>query len=144
MRKVAAAQIQHAMRQLTRRMRAERCRVELGIAAMGILGTLHRLGPMPAVRLAEVERLQPQSLTRLIASLLHTKLISRTVDRFDRRVLLLDITQTGRRALAADLQERSRWLERALKGALTESERGTLLTAADLMTRLATWPSPKE
>ena len=55
---------------LSRRLRAERPDSSVSLSALGILSTLHRSGPMPAARLAQAERLQPQSLSRLIADLL--------------------------------------------------------------------------
>jgi DNA-binding MarR family transcriptional regulator len=136
MHKDDAARIQEGVRQLTRRMRNGRANAQLGMSATGILTTLHRLGSMAAARLAEVEKLQPQSLTRLIAALEKQKLILRKPDPNDGRKLVLAITDAGRSALREDLRERRKWLDRALQS-LTPKERETLLAAAPVMIKLA-------
>jgi DNA-binding MarR family transcriptional regulator len=138
MRKDDAARIQEGVRQLTRRMRSGRANARLGMSAMGILTTLSRLGAMPASRLAEEEKLQPQSLTRLIAALEKQKLILRKSDPDDRRKLVLAITDAGRNALREDLRERRKWLDRALQS-LTPKEREILLAAAPVMIKLGHW-----
>src|SRR6185437_6522302 len=84
---------------LSRRLRAERPESGVSLSALGMLSTLHRSGPMPAARLAQAERLQPQSLSRLIAQLDREGLIKRRPGREDRRMLILEITAAGRRAL---------------------------------------------
>lgn len=138
MRKDDAGRIQEGVRQLTRRMRSGRANARLGLSALGILATLSRLGAMPAVRLAEQEKLQPQSLTRLIAALEKQKLIQRKPDAQDKRRIVLAITDSGRDALREDLRERRKWLDRALNS-LTEAERDALLAAAPVMIKLARW-----
>ena len=136
-----AARIELGVRQLNRRMRAERQEAQLGISALGILGTLYRSGPMPAARLAEEERLQPQSLTRLIADLERQGLIGRSRGSTDRRTLLIEITGAGLKALSADKRQRQLWLDAALAGALTPAERALLAIAGDLMVKIANWPA---
>jgi DNA-binding MarR family transcriptional regulator len=137
-----AARIEQGVRQLGRRMRAERQNALLGVSALGILGALYRSGPIPAARLAEEERLQPQSLTRLIADLECQGLIRRSRGRIDRRTLLIEITGAGTKALAEDRHQRRLWLDAALAGALTPAERALLVVAGDLMVKVANWPAP--
>jgi len=92
---------------------------------------------MPGVALAEAEGLQPQSLTRLLASLATGGMIERTPDPADRRNLVIAITREGRRALRTAMQARRRWLNTALADRLSDSERDTLIAASELMLRLA-------
>lgn len=130
------AAIARAVTQLARRLRSHRPAASVTIAALGLLSTLHRQGSMAAVALAKAERLQPQSLSRLIARLDKDGLIARAPDPADGRVLLLSITPAGRRALRADMQARRDWLAGALAESLSAEERETLLRAAPLMQRL--------
>jgi DNA-binding MarR family transcriptional regulator len=102
-----------------------------------MLSTLHRCGPMPAARLAQAERLQPQSLSRLIAQLDREGLIKRRRGREDRRMLILEITAAGRRALSRDIAARRSWLESAMRKVLLPGERELLAHAAVAMLRLA-------
>jgi DNA-binding MarR family transcriptional regulator len=109
----------------------------VSLSALGMLSTLHRSGPMPAARLAQAERLQPQSLSRLIAQLDREGLIKRRPGKQDRRTLMLEITAAGRRALSHDMTARRAWLEGAMRRVLMPGEREMLAHAAVAMLRLA-------
>ncbi len=129
--------IAKAVLQLGRRLRAERPNPSVTLSALGLLARLHQLGPMPAAALARAERLKPQSLSRLIATLDADGMIAREPDPIDRRALLIAITPEGRRALKRDMDARRDWLEAAIAARLTEAERARLTEAAALMLRLA-------
>jgi DNA-binding MarR family transcriptional regulator len=122
---------------LSRRLRSERPDSTVSLSAIGMLSTLHRSGPMPAARLAQAERLQPQSLSRLIAQLDRDGLIKRRPGKEDRRTLILEITEAGRRALSHDITARRAWLESAMRRVLVPGERAMLAHAAVAMLRLA-------
>lgn len=126
-----------AVLRLGRRLRAERPLNSVPLSQLGALTHLARRGPMPAARLAELMRLQPQSLTRLIAALEEDGLISRTPGEIDRRTILLEITKTGRAAVRHDLAARRAWLEKALQKVLTADERRLLEAASPAMIKLA-------
>jgi DNA-binding MarR family transcriptional regulator len=122
---------------LSRRLRSERPDSGVSLSALGMLATLHRTGPMPAARLAKAERLQPQSLSRLIAQLERAGLIERRPGEQDRRTLILEITAAGRKALSRDMTARRAWLEGAMRRVLMPGEREMLAHAAVAMLRLA-------
>lgn len=126
-----------AVLQLARRLRSERPNPSVSLSSLGLLARLHQQGPMPAAALARAERLQPQSLSRLIAKLDADGLIARQPDPIDRRALVIAITPGGRRALKRDMDARRDWLEAALATVLTPAERERLTDAAELMLRLA-------
>jgi DNA-binding MarR family transcriptional regulator len=92
---------------------------------------------MPAARLAEQERLRPQSLSRLITRLVREGLIKRSPGEVDRRTLRLEITAAGRRALSRDMVARRAWLDATMARVLTLADRALLTEAAELMLRLA-------
>jgi DNA-binding MarR family transcriptional regulator len=121
---------------LGRRLRSERPG-SVSLSALGMLSTLHRIGPMPAARLAQAERLQPQSLSRLIAQLERDELIKRRPGKNDRRTLILEITAAGRQVLSQDMAARRAWLEGAMRRVLVPGEREMLAHAAVAMLRLA-------
>jgi DNA-binding MarR family transcriptional regulator len=122
---------------LGRRLRAERQPSGVSLSGIGLLSSLHRLGPMSAVRLADVEGLQAQSLSRLIASLERAGCIERRRSETDRREIVIALSPRGREALAEDMRGRRLWLEQAMAQALDETERETLLHAAGAMLKLA-------
>jgi len=122
---------------LARRLRIERPQTSQTALELGILAHLHRRGPMTPGALAAAERLQPQSLTRTLASLERQRLAVRQPDDRDHRRSLLAITDAGRQALATDMRQRDAWLAEAMARQLTQAERDLLRIAAGLMDRLA-------
>ncbi len=109
----------------------------MSMSKLALLGRLHREGTATASALAAYLRLQPQSLTRLVASLERRGFIARHPDAFDGRQMLIDITEEGKRALFGDMAERRKRLADAMERALSPAERGVLVFAAELMERIA-------
>jgi DNA-binding MarR family transcriptional regulator len=126
-----------AVLQLGRRLRAQRPASSVGLSQLGVLATLHRLGAMPAARLAEHEALQPQSLTRVIAEMQAAGFIVRRRSTTDRRALIIELSRKGTMVLADDIRARRAWLERAMAVALTPTERTMLKLSAELMLKVA-------
>jgi DNA-binding MarR family transcriptional regulator len=134
--------IAHAMRRstlgLARQLRRMRSSHGVSAAKLALLLRLERLGrPTTASDLAQIEHLQPQSITRLIADLEEKGLLRRTQDAGDRRQFLLAITPEGRALLAEDARRQNAWLARKMREALTPPEREMLGIAARLMERLS-------
>ena len=132
-----ASLVRRAVATLSRRLRAERSADSMSLTKLSLLGQLYRHGSISAAELAGLERVQPQSLTRVLAELLEEGLISRRVDAADGRRLLLDITGEGRAVLTRDMQQRDAWLARAMYQELSATERELLRLAAQLLERLA-------
>src|SRR5579862_3017200 len=72
----------------------------LSPALVSALGSVARCGPVTLGRLAEIEGVQPPSMTRVVAQLEQLQLVTREVDGADRRVARLTITPDGERPLA--------------------------------------------
>jgi DNA-binding MarR family transcriptional regulator len=132
-----ASLIRRAVAALARRLRGERVESGLSLTKLSVLGRLYRKGSLTAVELAAQERIQPQSLTRVLAELTDEGLISRRADVKDGRRQLLDITGDGRSVLIQDVQQRDAWLAGALATELSATERELLRLAAGLMERIA-------
>ncbi|WP_459463618.1 MarR family winged helix-turn-helix transcriptional regulator [Rhizobium sp. No.120] len=132
-----ALSLLRAVLALGRRLRGERPQGAVTLPAISLLGTLGRLGPMSAVRLATEERLQPQSLTRIVAALEGDGLIERRRDPADQRALIIALTDKGNAVLANDLRARQAWLSEAMLRVLSEGERAALIAATDIMLKLA-------
>jgi DNA-binding MarR family transcriptional regulator len=128
--------VRRAVVALGRRLRVERSATGLSLTKLSLLGHLYRKGSMSAAELAALERVQPQSLTRVLAELAASGLVSRRADAQDGRRVLLDITGDGRATLSDDMHQRDAWLGRAMEE-LSVTERELLRLAAPLMERLA-------
>jgi DNA-binding MarR family transcriptional regulator/uncharacterized glyoxalase superfamily protein PhnB len=132
-----SALIARAVLRLSRRLRAVRPDHSVNLSTLGLLTTLQRRGPMSAVQLAREEKLQPQSLTRLLAAMTREGLIVRETDPVDRRAHVIGITREGRGVVARDMASRRAWLDQAMDMALTPQEREQLTGAAALMLQVA-------
>ena len=122
---------------LSRRLRAER---PAGVATLGgfsILSALQESGAVPSNRLAALQGLEPQSLTRTLADLERRGFIARRRSDLDRRAVLVSLTEAGGDALRAEAARRRLWLENAIAAALDDSERLALFAAGHAMAKLA-------
>jgi len=133
----AASNLRRAVGALGRRLRAERPAHTLSVTKLTLLGHLYRRGAASAAALAALEKVQPQSLTRVVAELAGEGLISRRPDPEDGRRQLLEITGEGRAALTGHMQTRDAWLAKAMEAELSDTEQELLRLAAKLLERLA-------
>jgi DNA-binding MarR family transcriptional regulator len=106
------------------------------LSKLSVLGRLSRNGPLTATDLAEQERIQPQSLTRLLADLEQRALVTRRQDQSDRRQMIIEITSKGSELLSEDARPQAAWLARAVSNVLSPVEQELLRLAAQLMQRL--------
>jgi DNA-binding MarR family transcriptional regulator len=133
----AARAIRRGVASLARRLRTERPAHGISSSKLSVLGRLGRGGPLTATDMAVAERIQPQSLTRLLAALEQRGLITRSQDEIDRRQLRIEITPAGKELLDQDARQQAAWLARAIPAVLSPVEREVLRLAAQLMQRLA-------
>lgn len=129
--------VREGVGRLNWRMRAERDRGGPSPLVLSVLSRLYRAGTHTPKALAEAEKIQPQSLTRVLAALDRDGLISRGRDPEDGRQVLVDITERGLQTLRAYSEQRERWLAAAMAETLTETEQDLLGMAAKLMMRVA-------
>jgi DNA-binding MarR family transcriptional regulator len=132
-----ATDLHHGSARLSRLLRSARPAEGLSIAKLAVLERLHRQGPATATVLASYLRIQPQSLTRLLAFLERRKLIQRKSDKADRRQSHIRITDAGTRLLSDDVRARRVHLAQAIGEALTPVERELLRLASTLIERVA-------
>ncbi len=121
---------------LMRRLRLNRTEEIFSPVELIILGALTRGGPVGATELAARERIRPQSLTRILASLEERGFVSRQPDGRDRRRFLISITEDGKKALEGDIRRREAWLAAAMTRHLSVAEREALFHASSLLDRL--------
>ena len=132
-----AALLRSAVSGLQRRLRAQDDNGNISPTGLGILGRLLRTGVANATEIAQLEHLQPQSLTRALKSLHDDGLIDRWIDEDDRRRTSLAITAKGEALLRETIRKRIAWLAHVMESRLTPEERETIRAAALLMERIA-------
>jgi len=130
-----ASTLRVSVMRLSRRLRAERLQTDLSLNQLAALGTLDRHGALTPRELAAHERVQPPSMTRVLAGLEERGLILRTPHASDGRQHLVSLTAHARTLLKEDRRKREAWLAQRL-AELTQEERDVLRAAAPVIERL--------
>jgi len=131
-----ASSMRVSVMRLTRRLRYERGDHTLSLTQVATLATLDRHGPLTPRELAEHEKVQPPSMTRILAGLEERALILRTPHASDGRQHLVSLTKAAQDLLRDDRRRRDAWLAQRL-AELTQEERDVLRTAATLLDRIS-------
>jgi DNA-binding MarR family transcriptional regulator len=135
-----AAALRISVSRLARRLRVERASglEEIGLSdtQLAALAALERHTAMTPGELAEYEKVQPPSMTRVIAALEERGLVLRIPHPTDRRQVVLSVTHDGRSLVSRARRRKEAWLAMRLKE-LTPQERATLRAAAPILEKLS-------
>ena len=129
-----AAKLRLAIVRTARRMRQE-AGSELGPSSIAALGTIERAGPLTPSELAEHERIQRPTATRLLARFAEDGLVSRAADPDDGRCSIVSITADGRALLKRLRGRKNAYLAKRMRG-LPDEELAALERAAEILERL--------
>jgi len=136
-----ATALRISVSRLARRLRVERTVPGLGEPALSdiqlaALAALDRHGAMSPGELAEHEKVQPPSMTRVIAALVELGLVTRAAHPTDRRQVVLTATESGRDLVSKARRRRDAWLAKRV-AELTPDERAALRAAAPILEKLS-------
>jgi DNA-binding MarR family transcriptional regulator len=139
-RRATVAQLPQSLRdaitRFNRRVRQARPVGDLTASQLSAMTSLELAGAMTPRELAEAERVQPPTMTKIIAKLEERGLVQRTPHPSDGRQVILSATDQGRAVLAVHERIRDEWLTRTLSD-LTREERDTLRRAAEILEKIA-------
>ena len=121
---------------LARRLRVERGSDDFTLSQLAVLGSLDRHGEATVGELANLERVKPPSMTRIVNSLVEAGMVTRRPHATDGRQVVVELTDGARAVLAEDRRRRNAWLAQRL-AELSDDERALLAEAAPLLDRLA-------
>lgn len=121
---------------LARRLRSQRADTTLTLTQLSTLASLDRHGPLSPGELAAHEKVQPPSMTRVIATLEVRGLVIRMPHPTDRRQVTVSLSAAGHGLLREDRRRRDAWLSRQLRG-LPEDELALVRAAAPVLEQLA-------
>jgi DNA-binding MarR family transcriptional regulator len=110
--------------------------MSVSLTELSAMGTLKKRGPMSAGDLAACERVQPPSMTKVIASLEERNLVRRDAHPSDRRSAIISITDAGLALLDSERRQRDAWLSQRLSR-LTPEERTIVRQAIPVLEKLA-------
>jgi len=129
-----AARLRLAVTRLARRLRQQTAG-EVSQSQVSALASVERLGPLTLGELAAVERVQPPSMTRIIAALEEAGLVERTVDERDRRIARVKTTVAGQRFLERSRSRKNAYLAARVR-TMSVEDRAVLARAATLLEQL--------
>ena len=131
-----AVALREAITRLNRRVRQSRPVGDLTFSQLSALTSLQLAGALTPRELADVERVQPPTMTKIVGKLEERGLIARTPHPTDRRQVILAATEEGRAVHAQFEKQRNEWLAQHLEG-LAPEDRATLERAAQILQQVA-------
>lgn len=131
-----AAALRVSLARLMRRLRKQAAHNTLTFTQFTTLAAVGRHGPISPGELAEHEKVQPPSMTRVIAQLEERGLLKRSPHPTDRRQVTVSLTEQGAGLLKEEWRAKEAWLAQRLRE-LTPEERATLRAAAPILEKLS-------
>jgi DNA-binding MarR family transcriptional regulator len=135
-----ATALRISVSRLARRLRVERMAkgIEPGLSdtQLAALAALEAHGAMTPGEMADHEKVQPPSMTRVIAALEERGLVMRAAHPSDRRQVVLTATEQGTEVVRQARRLRDAWLAKRLRE-LTPAERAILRQAAPILEKLS-------
>jgi DNA-binding MarR family transcriptional regulator len=131
-----ASSLRLSVMRLARRMRAQRAETSLTLSQLAALSTLERHGALTPGELAAHEKVQPPSMTRLLAVLESRGLVTRQPHPTDGRQVVVTVGPAGSALLREDRRRRDAWLAQRMR-TLDEEEVAVLRRALAVLDKLA-------
>lgn len=128
--------LRDAITRLNRRLRQERPVGDLTMTQLSALTSLQLGGALTPRELSDAERVQPPTMTKIVAKLEERGLVGRTPHPTDGRQVLLAPTAEGQEVVDSYQKARDEWLSSKLAD-LAPDERDTVARAASILERLA-------
>jgi DNA-binding MarR family transcriptional regulator len=129
-----ASRLRLNINRLHRRLRQESL-AGLSPAQASALGAVNRLGSPTLGELAAIEQVQPPTMTRIVASLTDSGMVTRLTDVTDRRSARVRITPAGKRSLERIRTLKNAFLTRRLAD-LSPDEQGRATELVALLEHL--------
>ena len=131
-----AALLRPSLLRLTRLIRNQRVDMSVTLTQISAMATLYKRGPMSAGELAACEKVQPPSMTKVLANLEERGLVRREQHPSDKRQAIISVTDAGHELLLSETRSRDAWLTQRL-AQLTPDERALLRDVVPVLDKLA-------
>jgi DNA-binding MarR family transcriptional regulator len=132
---VLASALRLAVVRLNRRMRAQRADSFVTISQLAAMSTLDFHGPLTPGELASHEKVQPPSMTRVLAGLEEMALVARRPHPTDGRQVIVELTDAGKQLCRDEVRMREAWLSRRV-AELDPEEQEALRKAVEVINRM--------
>jgi DNA-binding MarR family transcriptional regulator len=130
-----ASALRLSLLRAARRIRSQRVNTAATLSQLSALATVRKCGPLSAGEVAAIERVQPPSMTKILAALESSGWVARAAHPDDRRQSIISITPAGRALLEAETRARDEWLSNRLVE-FSEAELQILRDAVAVLDRL--------
>ncbi|WP_344603294.1 MarR family transcriptional regulator [Sporichthya brevicatena] len=127
--------VRMAVTRLARRLRNQRADLSLTPSQLSALAALDKHGPITPGQLADHEKVQPPSMTRVLGVLEEKGLVVSTPHPTDRRQKVVEVTSAAHAMLVADRRAREEWLASRM-AELTSAEVAALRAATPVLEKL--------
>jgi DNA-binding MarR family transcriptional regulator len=131
-----ASLLRPSLLRLVRVLRQQRAELSVTITHLSAMATLEKSGAMSAGELASYERVQPPSMSKVLATLEEAGYVRREPHPSDRRQAIIALTETGRDLLESERQMRDAWFSKQL-ARLGPDEVAALRSIIPLLDKLA-------
>jgi DNA-binding MarR family transcriptional regulator len=130
-----ASALRLSLLRAARRLRSQRVNTSVTLSQLSALDTVCKCGPLSAGEIAAIERVQPPSMTKILASLENAGWVERSSHPEDRRQSIIAITPAGRDLLGDETRARDEWLAQRLVD-FSDEDRRKLSEAVEVLDRL--------
>jgi DNA-binding MarR family transcriptional regulator len=131
-----ASALRVSLARLTRRLRRQAAAHSLTPTQFATLAAVERHSSITPGELAGLEKVQPPSMTRVVAALEERGLLQRAPHPTDRRQVTVSVTEAARQLLKEERARKEAWLTQRLME-LTPEERSILRQAAPILEKLS-------
>jgi DNA-binding MarR family transcriptional regulator len=131
-----AKTLREAIQRLNRRLRQARPIGDLTFGQLSALTSILLAGALTPRELADIERVQPPTMTKIVGKLEERGLVVRSPHPTDGRQVILAPTDEGRAIYAQFELARNAWLSEHLEQ-LASEDRDVLFRAAEIMQQVA-------
>ena len=131
-----ASALRVSLARLNRRLRRQASQHALTPTQLATLSAVERRPAVTPGELAELEKVQPPSMTRVIAKLEERGLLERRPHPTDRRQVTITVTPKGAALLQEERRAKEAWLAQRL-AELTPEEKEILRSAAPSLEKLS-------
>jgi DNA-binding MarR family transcriptional regulator len=128
-----ATRFRFALLTLVRQLRHHN--VDLTASQASALASIARLGPMTVGDLAKAEHVSSPMVTKIAKGLEEERLVTRTPDDVDKRVVRLAITKEGQRRLERSRSQKNAWLARQFR-ALSDEDLAAIEAVIPVLERI--------
>jgi DNA-binding MarR family transcriptional regulator len=130
-----AAILRPSLLRLTRQIRLQRVDTSVTLTQLSAMVALEKNGAMSPGELAAYERVQPPSMTKVLANLEERGLVHRSVHPTDRRQAVIEISDSGRDLIESERRSRDLWFTAQLEN-LSAEEQAVLRSVVPVLDKL--------